>query len=440
MSNQCIRDFPTSDDISPAMIAPVRAVNPASHKATANDDAALVENLLTKTSFELEFPPELETMFQTEVADARTKSFVTFGLWGLIVYNAFLPTDYFMMPDIIGFILIVQLALVTPVALLLLYAIHRRLLKPESGLTFCQLLVLVSICAFYTHSNSEYALLLIFTVPSCMAFGNVVLPLPFRFSLAFTVICVFVSTLAILLRQGDDFTSSAFTILNNTTIGIILMFSTYRSERSERKTYLFNLRERFRGDVLAEKNEQLRNLSETDGLTGVANRRCFDAALERLWQDAADAGEPLSLFFVDIDHFKRLNDTFGHHEGDHCLKAVAQCLQTHLMPNAVLARYGGEEFVVLLPGVNELYGRACAEVLRSAVSRLELTSENGLPVAVTVSIGIAAMVPHATDRSAALLHAADQALYRAKGNGRNRIESAAAFYEMGVPDTVQYAI
>ncbi|HUW50294.1 MAG TPA: diguanylate cyclase [Sulfuricella sp.] len=171
-------------------------------------------------------------------------------------------------------------------------------------------------------------------------------------------------------------------------------------------------------------NSELERISQSDGLTGVANRRHLDAYLEKEWRSAARAGRPLSLVMIDIDHFKAYNDHYGHQGGDDCLKEVAGALSFALgRPHDLLARYGGEEFAVVLPDTPLEGALHIAESLRSTVEDLHiLHAESATSKYVTVSLGVAAMIPDVREAiPAVLVAAADHALYRAKAQGRNRV-------------------
>ncbi|SEL53379.1 diguanylate cyclase (GGDEF) domain-containing protein [Pseudoxanthomonas sp. GM95] len=165
--------------------------------------------------------------------------------------------------------------------------------------------------------------------------------------------------------------------------------------------------------------DQLDALARVDKLTGLANRREFDDALQREWNRARRSGEPLSLLMVDIDHFKRLNDSFGHQIGDVRLREVAQALAGGTARALdLVARYGGEEFAVILPATNAIAAQPLAEQMRAAVQALMLPAPEG---EVTVSIGVSSAEHVVSDDPATLLAATDAALYDAKRAGRNRV-------------------
>jgi two-component system chemotaxis family response regulator WspR len=163
-----------------------------------------------------------------------------------------------------------------------------------------------------------------------------------------------------------------------------------------------------------------------DGLTGIANRRQFDKTLDQEWQRALRNCTELSLIMIDIDYFKLFNDTYGHQAGDDCLKSVALALARIVhRPSDIVARYGGEEFAVILPETDTEGTLRVAEKMREAVTRLNLRHDaSKVSDKITLSIGVASMSPRGSDNPDILLAAADDALYRAKHAGRNRVEVA----------------
>jgi diguanylate cyclase (GGDEF)-like protein len=169
-------------------------------------------------------------------------------------------------------------------------------------------------------------------------------------------------------------------------------------------------------------NEHLEELASLDGLTGLANRRGFDRELERQWQQAREQRRPVALLMVDIDHFKLFNDRYGHVRGDACLSAVGETLSLVALHDAVLvARYGGEEFATLLPGLNTARATALGEQARRAIEDLLITHAVAPCGLVTISVGVASLVPERQQSAADLVEAADRALYDAKRRGRNAV-------------------
>ena len=168
--------------------------------------------------------------------------------------------------------------------------------------------------------------------------------------------------------------------------------------------------------------DALRSLSLTDSLTGVANRRCFNETMDKEWRRCTRAGQPVSLIMADLDFFKQYNQAYGHQAGDACLQKVSAAMQQcSARPPDLLARYGGEEFVVLLPQEQLPGAAAVAQHILHAVRQL------GLPHGhcragphVTLSMGVASMLPTATNDPGALIRAADARLFRAKAGGRDR--------------------
>jgi diguanylate cyclase (GGDEF)-like protein len=169
-------------------------------------------------------------------------------------------------------------------------------------------------------------------------------------------------------------------------------------------------------------NQELKRLSAVDGLTGVANRRMFDEALEREWRRSMRQGTELAIVMCDVDFFKKFNDTYGHQAGDECLKKVASAMAKAMERGGdLLARYGGEEFSIILPDT-KLGGAAfVAERMRHSVAQLKMPHAGSHHGQVTISCGVSAFVASPETSPEALLLAADQALYQAKQAGRNQV-------------------
>lgn len=161
-------------------------------------------------------------------------------------------------------------------------------------------------------------------------------------------------------------------------------------------------------------------LSLKDPLTGLANRRQFHTVLSRELDVVARSGEPALLLMLDIDHFKKVNDTYGHPAGDRVLQAIAKCLSSCVRPMDTVARYGGEEFAVILPSCQASYGKAVAERIRCAINALSIPLSPHTHIEVSVSIGGAFAPVWIRSTPALWIERADALLYQAKAEGRNR--------------------
>ncbi len=178
--------------------------------------------------------------------------------------------------------------------------------------------------------------------------------------------------------------------------------------------------------VLARKldtaNHELKRLSASDGLTGIANRRFFDEYISREWRRARRSATSIAMLMCDVDHFKLYNDTYGHQAGDDCLRQVANAIASNLeRASDIAARYGGEEFAVILPETAIGGTLFVAEKIRHAIHQLNIPHSASKLGRVTLSIGIAAATPDADNSFEDLIKAADQALYKAKDDGRDRV-------------------
>jgi diguanylate cyclase (GGDEF)-like protein/PAS domain S-box-containing protein len=180
-------------------------------------------------------------------------------------------------------------------------------------------------------------------------------------------------------------------------------------------------------DKLADANVTLQALVNRDGLTGLANRRCFDMQFAEEFHRAVRHNQPLALLLIDVDSFKAFNDRYGHLPGDDCLRRVCAAIRAVLRrPGDLAARYGGEEIAVLLPATDEAGAVRVAERMRGAIAGLAIEHRGSLLGVVSISVGVSALIaPTTADRPDDLIVAADQALYQAKLAGRNQVRALA---------------
>ena len=223
-------------------------------------------------------------------------------------------------------------------------------------------------------------------------------------------------------KNGDYFwVRQSITPLRNEN-GDITQFVGVRLDVTQKKEDEDNLLKY--ANELERVNKELELLSTTDALTGIANRRAFEQFLEREWKLGMRNKQPIAAIMIDIDCFKPYNDLYGHQVGDACLKKVAQSLQASLKrPGDMVARYGGEEFVIIVSDSPEKGVAGLAEKVRMSVEALNIPHEGSkVKGVVTVSLGIAQMVPDRNSLSSSLIAEADKSLYRAKQKGRNIVE------------------
>jgi len=164
-------------------------------------------------------------------------------------------------------------------------------------------------------------------------------------------------------------------------------------------------------------------ISKIDFLTNIYNRRFFNQALIEEWKDCGSRGNFLAVLMIDVDKFKPYNDIYGHLKGDKCLQSISKVIKNIIkQSNNIVSRYGGEEFIVLMPNSDLEKAKCTAESIKKSIENLNILHEgNKENRIVTVSIGVAADIPNKESSPEKLINMADEALYRAKNSGRNKI-------------------
>lgn len=371
------------------------------------------------------FPPELESCYLADTVAARGRMLLVQGLVGLLAYDSFLVGDYLTSPKAIMQAVIVRLAIVTPLVILVSLLVRGRrnaVLLEFSASCMC---IIGALSVLYLHTGSsagaQIGLLVMLLIANCM----LRIELPFAAAVSF-----FILILDVISLRSDASRSVAEAWFAGGTlawVALLTLAANYTMTRERRYSYLLQLRGRLQRALLAGINAELLALSSTDRLTGLPNRRAYDERFGELWRIAQERNEPISAVMVDVDFFKRLNDTHGHGYGDKVLQRVASLLQQALRAEGdFVARFGGEEFIVLLPETEPEAAMKVAERMRTLVqvagSPAMQKDSPFIPsdLWTTVSCGVATAWPGASSDSHRLITEADAALYRAKKEGRNR--------------------
>ncbi len=373
----------------------------------------------------LRFPPRLEARFNAEQAEQVAHRYRFWGLVAIVIYNLFNLTDVVMLPDIISEARWVRIGFVSPLMLLASLLLPHPLLRRwrEAVVTFLLLLVSASVVYLFTRSLHPNALQYHSGLILVLMFGAIVIRQRFGYAVA-TSVAIFamyaVGVEGLVDMPMDVKLNSVGVVLGAIVISLM---ANYQMERDTRRSYLTALQQRIEASVLRRSRDEFDQLSKSDPLTGLDNRRSFDQRILAEWSRAQRNRESIALLYIDIDHFKAYNDLHGHQAGDACLARVAEAIRDSAQRGSdICARYGGEEFVVLLPQTTQEQAMGVARRVRQAVEDLGLPHRGSSTASVvTVSVGAASLVPTPYMPFNWLLERADRALYTAKDNGRNRV-------------------
>jgi diguanylate cyclase (GGDEF)-like protein len=377
-----------------------------------------VEALMGKGRRTIAFPAALERLFEEDTQERRCTRLRIGILVSAVLYNFFLIADWLLVPDVLRVATLLHLGLITPWMLFAAWAMTKR---PRPFVREClaasvPLFIILQIDYGFASTTSESAAHYQYVIIPTLLYANVSLHrLAFPFARAVTAAVVICHAAVVLSANYIGGPVAAMILVQISICAYITLVANYTMERDLRRAYLFSLRDRLRHSLADA-------ASKRDALTGLANRRHLDIELDRLW--AAD-GEPptmVSVILMDIDHFKRLNDKYGHGAGDLCLKRMASILIAELgAASDGAVRYGGEEFLVVLPGLQLVDAMRIAERIRRSVETATIPNEGpGLFGIVTASFGVASA--SAGELTAAeLIAVADTALYAAKRKGRNQV-------------------
>lgn len=373
----------------------------------------------------IKFPDELESYFNEYDMPIRKKRFIIMGLIGLFFYNIFMVGDMLMLPDIYQTAWLIRGVIVTPIAVISLLLLKFNIMRKDAD--FIASMVIFSIAA------SILLMLLISNHPNVVhyhtgilvviTFSNLIMMPRFNYALLFSLaICLLyvLTALNITLMDKEIVTNSCFVLFANTLLTLV---GNFHLRLEQRREFLFKLLRQIDSIKLEESNRLLEKISISDKLTNLSNRRHFDFTFDKEWKSSLRTNSPISMIFIDIDYFKNYNDYYGHPQGDACLKMIAKALSNSIKrPRDFVARYGGEEFVILLPDIKLSGASVIAEKIRQSIEKLKIPHEvSPRGSFVTISLGVASLVPTDENEANDLTLYADKALYVAKSEGKNRV-------------------
>lgn len=383
----------------------------------------LVERTIQQGFRRLVFPAQLEQLFMQQAAADRMFFIALCGVAAAVLFVSMLVPDSIMLPDSMRLALVVRVLVFPPLIIggvVLLYRLPYPALR-EWGVSAAGCLACILNVALILTSDSRWAMSYVVILNVIVVYANTIA----RFWPAVVMCVVNAAGHVLVVAIKPDHVGHVAvpsTILMISTIVFTLYYS-YYLEHDERLAFLLNLREKGLHTQLKAANLRLAHSAKHDALTHVANRRHFDEYLSQVWAYAQQQSLPVALMLVDVDHFKAYNDRYGHQAGDTCLIELSQALTANYRrPGDLVARWGGEEFAVVMTDASLDTVRTAAERGRMAIMQRGIKHEaSSCAPVVTASIGVASIVPNANNSIAELIHLADEALYAAKGRGRNRV-------------------
>jgi diguanylate cyclase (GGDEF)-like protein len=372
-----------------------------------------IERVLGSKTLWPRFPGALEVRYENDRAARRTRRMRGSLLETAVIYNCFLAADFLLARDMLAFSFTLHFFIITPV-ILIAVALQDARIRPsirDGIIALGALGIGAQVLAVFWLTTSPLAHHYQYLIIVLLVFVNTSQRLPFRLAAPVSLVLGIGYVTATWNSGHLSAAEFWFAMLMTGCILYQALLSTYELERAIRRSYLMRLKTA----LVSQRHE---TEAQRDPLTGLSNRRHLDLTLERLF--TPDRQRPVAAILLDLDHFKRFNDHYGHVAGDAALKRVAACLATAVRGTDELAiRYGGEELMLLLSDTDAAEARALAERLRQGIAALAISHDAlGSGQIVTASFGVA-VAPAGPMPAEALIAAADDALYAAKRAGRN---------------------
>ena len=361
----------------------------------------------------LTFPPDLEREFEAEKHDDRASHFARCGFLGLFLYDFFLLYHWELTPDAFGLACLLSLAVFTPMLLFTIYVPtrSRSVRVREVSWTIMPIVAVAFFMMIASDSSSPYRSLSYFDAILVMVFTTAVQRLRLRYTLAANVGMLLAVAIGVSTSSAFDEHTRLAGLIFFAVAFVLMAMAAYAFDREGRLAYLAERQTRLL-------NAELQRVSLIDPLTGLWNRRHLQDLMATAWHDAP-SDTSMAVLLIDVDHFKRFNDAYGHAAGDACLVAVGHSLAYIVTDGAAAVRYGGEEFIVFVPDCDGGQALALADSICNDIRRRVVLLETGASASVTVSIGVAAATAALTPT--AIIRCADAALYSAKAEGRDRV-------------------
>ena len=374
----------------------------------------------------LGFPADVSARYERETAAERVAHIRRTAVIGLIFYNAYNSTHALLMPETLLLGLLLRLGLVTLGTLCIVWVVPRLESGPREALITAGTInaIAVPIYLFWL-TREPFGNYSFGELPLTEVFGGMMLVLRFPCTLVFLACTLAMEITACILKQDLPHRLVTAFCLQSVTSAAFVLYSNYMTERARRTAYLRALRDSLHAEKLETDRQRFSEMSSSDPLTGLGNRRILDATLAKWSSDNSFPARSHAVIMIDVDHFKAFNDVYGHQVGDDCLHKVAGAICSALRTGDVAVRYGGEEFAALLTGCEPDAAEYIAERLCRAIEALAIPHCNrcdGLGI-VTISAGVAHGIVCQLHTSLSFVAAADEALYEAKRSGRNRFRT-----------------
>ncbi len=390
-------------------------------------DSGMVQSVQQAGAPLRQWPKEITRLYHKEVSQRLSNEQHFLFLLGLLVCLSTIFVDVLVQPSMAQHGAILRVLAIAPVTMLGLYAGARGW---RNILAFCVGAAPIAFIAVLVHFAfllpAELCVRYLYGAVLVIGLGNVILPYSLRGLAIFDCTALFVLGISMALAGTQAISNNVDVLVVGALVSVATLPIAARFEKLRQDNFLLALGARIVGRELLDANRALRALSETDALTGIANRRRFERVFDEKITAPGDHGrgsDTIAVMMIDLDHFKAFNDTHGHQSGDHCLVLVASAL-TELFEEAggTLARYGGEEFIGAARKRRREEALALAEAARLIIAEELRPAHERERSMITATVGVGIAPAEARLPIEELIEMADAALYAGKAAGRNRVE------------------